>query len=95
MISNSTSEYASKRNEGKKFLPYVHIALFTVTKLSETTEMSFDGWMNKPYVVCTCTQTRILLGSKKEGNNDKCCYNMDETYGHYVWNEISQSQKGK
>ena len=52
----------------------------------ETTQMSINRWMDKQNVLYT--YNAILFSLKKRGNSG-ICYNMNETWRHYVkWNKL-------
>lgn len=52
----------------------------------ETTQISIDRWINKENVVFI--YNGMLYSFYKE-RNPATCYNMDESWGHYVkWNKL-------
>ena len=89
--SNLTFGYLSKRIENeilKRYWPsYVHCSI-----ICNRQDMSFDRWMNQENMVYM--HSGILFSLKKEENPVIGC-NMNETWGHYMPSEVSQSQKDK
>ena len=95
--SNLTSRNISKKNwkQGLKELfiqPMFIAATIHSNQEVETTQMSFNRWMDKQNVVYT--YNRILFTLKKQGN-PVTSYNMNEPWVHIMLNEINQSQKDK